>query len=100
MRQYQCRRARRRTRHRTKYLSRFSRTRNCPGEYRGGNQPDIREMVEMAADFQQLEWSPAIEDDLRQIVRLAVREDLDRGHDWTTLAIVSSEEQGRASVVV
>jgi hypothetical protein len=30
------------------------------------------------SDFTQLDWSPAIDDDLRQIVRLAVREDLDR----------------------
>ncbi len=51
-------------------------------------------------DFTQLDWSPAIEDDLRQIVRLAVREDLDRFHDWTTLAIVGPNEQGRAAVVV
>jgi nicotinate-nucleotide pyrophosphorylase (carboxylating) len=54
----------------------------------------------MQRDFTQLDWSPAIEDDLRQIVRLAVREDLDRFHDWTTLAIVGSNEQGRAAVVV
>jgi nicotinate-nucleotide pyrophosphorylase (carboxylating) len=51
-------------------------------------------------DFTQLDWSPAIEDDLRQIVRLAVREDLDRFHDWTTLALVGPEAQGRAAVVV
>jgi nicotinate-nucleotide pyrophosphorylase (carboxylating) len=51
-------------------------------------------------DFTQLDWSPAIEDDLRQIVRLAVREDLDRFHDWTTLAIVDADQQGRAAVAV
>src|SRR5450631_1864150 len=54
----------------------------------------------MPADFHQLEWSAAIEDDLRQLVRLAVREDLDRGHDWTTLALVGADRQGRAAVVV
>lgn len=54
----------------------------------------------MPCDFTQLDWSPAIEDDLRQIVRLAVREDLDRYQDWTTLAIVGAEQQGRAAVVV
>lgn len=53
----------------------------------------------MPNDFQQLDWSAAIEDDLRQIVRLAVREDLDRFHDWTTLAIVDADQQGRAAVV-
>lgn len=54
----------------------------------------------MQRDFSQLDWSPAIEDDLRQIVRLAVREDLDRFHDWTTLAIVDADQEGRAAVVV
>jgi nicotinate-nucleotide pyrophosphorylase (carboxylating) len=53
----------------------------------------------MSNDFQQLDWSAAIEDDLRQIVRLAVREDLDRYHDWTTLAIVDADRQGRATMV-
>jgi nicotinate-nucleotide pyrophosphorylase (carboxylating) len=54
----------------------------------------------MRTDFNQLAWSPALEDDLRQLVRLAVREDLDRQHDWTTLALVGSEVEGRAAVVV
>jgi len=54
----------------------------------------------MPTDFHQLDWNSAIEDDLRQIVRLAVREDLDRFHDWTTLAIVRAEREGRAAVVV
>ena len=51
-------------------------------------------------DFTQLTWSPALEDDLRQLVRLAVREDLDRQHDWTTLALVGPDVRGRAAVVV
>ncbi|MGD9633842.1 MAG: hypothetical protein AB7G28_12375 [Pirellulales bacterium] len=46
----------------------------------------------MRRDFTQLDWSPAIEDDLRQIVRLAVREDLDRFHDWTTHAVVDAAD--------
>jgi len=50
-------------------------------------------------DFDQLDWDAAIEDDLRQIVRLAVREDLDRQNDWTTVALVASEAKGRAAVV-
>jgi nicotinate-nucleotide pyrophosphorylase (carboxylating) len=54
----------------------------------------------VSADFHQLEWSAAIEDDLRQLVRLAVREDLDRHHDWTTLALVDADREGRATVVV
>jgi nicotinate-nucleotide pyrophosphorylase (carboxylating) len=53
----------------------------------------------MPPDFHQLDWNAAIEDDLRQIVRLAVREDLDRQNDLTTLALVAPETQGRAAVV-
>ncbi len=54
----------------------------------------------MPTDFTQLDWNTTIEDDLRQIVRLAVREDLDRFHDWTTLALVDADQQGRAAIVV
>jgi nicotinate-nucleotide pyrophosphorylase (carboxylating) len=51
-------------------------------------------------DFHQIEWDATVEDDLRQIVRLAVREDLGRQNDWTTVALVGPEERGRADVVV
>ncbi len=50
-------------------------------------------------DFQQLEWNAVLEDDCRQLVRLATREDLDRWHDWTTVALVPLEAQGSAAVV-
>ncbi len=50
-------------------------------------------------DFTQLEWNTTLEDDLRQLVRLAVREDLDRQNDWTTLALVNPDRQGRAAVI-
>jgi nicotinate-nucleotide pyrophosphorylase (carboxylating) len=53
----------------------------------------------LTKDFRQLEWDAAIEDDLRQLVRLAVREDLDRQHDWTTVALLPPEAQGRAVIV-
>ena len=54
----------------------------------------------MARDFQQLDWDAAVEDDLRQLVRLAVREDLDRQYDWTTVSLVAADKQGRAVIVV
>lgn len=54
----------------------------------------------MTKDFHQLEWDEAVEDDCRQIVLLAVREDLARQHDWTTLALVPPGARGRAAVVV
>jgi nicotinate-nucleotide pyrophosphorylase (carboxylating) len=50
-------------------------------------------------DFQQLTWNPQLEDDCRQLVRLAVREDLDRQADWTTLATVTEAALGRATMV-
>jgi nicotinate-nucleotide pyrophosphorylase (carboxylating) len=53
----------------------------------------------MHSDFHQLEWDAAIEDDLRQLIRLAVREDLSRQQDWTTVALVDAERRGSAAVV-
>ena len=50
-------------------------------------------------DFAQLEWDEILADDCRQLVRLAVREDLERGQDWTTVALVPAEAQGTARVV-
>jgi nicotinate-nucleotide pyrophosphorylase (carboxylating) len=49
-------------------------------------------------DFEQIEWDGSVEDDLRAIVRLAVREDLGRQHDWTTVALVGPDAQGGAAV--
>jgi nicotinate-nucleotide pyrophosphorylase (carboxylating) len=53
----------------------------------------------VAKDFNQLDWNATVEDDLRQIVRLAVREDLDRYQDWTTVSLVDADTQGRAAIV-
>lgn len=53
----------------------------------------------VTSDFHQHVWSAATEDDLRQIVRLSVREDLDRGQDWTTISLVGPDGQGRAAMV-
>ena len=53
----------------------------------------------MPTDFHQLTWYPEIEDDLRHLVRLAVREDLGRQNDWTTVALVARRSQGRAAIV-
>jgi len=50
-------------------------------------------------DFQQVHWDAELEHHLRQLIRLAVLEDLDRYHDWTTLALVSAEAEGTAVVV-
>lgn len=49
-------------------------------------------------DFQQITWDARLEDDCRQLIRLAVREDLDRVYDWTTVALVGETAQGHATV--
>jgi nicotinate-nucleotide pyrophosphorylase (carboxylating) len=53
----------------------------------------------MSKEFHQLDWDDQLADDCRQIVRLAVREDLDRWHDWTTVALVPAGAQGSATIV-
>lgn len=52
----------------------------------------------MTRDFQQIEWDERTADDCRQLIRLAVREDLDRGCDVTTLALVAEGGRGRAAL--
>ena len=54
----------------------------------------------MDREFSQLQWDAALEDDCRQLVRLAVREDHDRYLDWTTVALVSDQACGAADVVM
>jgi nicotinate-nucleotide pyrophosphorylase (carboxylating) len=53
----------------------------------------------MSKDYYQIEWDATLEDDLRQLVRLAVREDLDREYDWTTVALVGPDVRGKATIV-
>lgn len=50
-------------------------------------------------DYTQIEWDQRLEDDCRQLARLAVREDLQRQHDWTTVALVAAGTRGQAAVV-
>ncbi|HYO23641.1 MAG TPA: carboxylating nicotinate-nucleotide diphosphorylase [Lacipirellulaceae bacterium] len=50
-------------------------------------------------DFQQITWDDLCAEDCRQIVRLAIREDLERQQDWTTLALVPRERTGAARFV-
>src|SRR6516165_576945 len=53
----------------------------------------------MNRDFQQIEWDAAAEAECRRIVQWAVREDLDRGQDWTTVSLVPPDATGRAALV-
>lgn len=50
------------------------------------------------SDFNQIEWDDRLADDCRQLIRLAVREDLDRYVDWTTAILVGESAEGRARV--
>ncbi|MBC7853240.1 MAG: carboxylating nicotinate-nucleotide diphosphorylase [Pirellulaceae bacterium] len=54
----------------------------------------------MRKEYHQFVWSPQVEEDCRRLVRLAVAEDLDRGHDWTTLALAPEDATAAAHVVV
>ncbi len=53
----------------------------------------------MSCDFRQIGWDDACRDACRDLALLAIREDLGRQHDWTTLALVPSDAEGRAVVV-
>lgn len=53
----------------------------------------------MVKEFSQIDWDERLIDDCRQIVRLAVREDLDRFCDWTTLALAPADQRGQTAVM-
>ncbi len=53
----------------------------------------------MTRDFRQIEWDQLVEEDCRALVRLAVREDLEREQDWTTVALVPADHEGAAHMV-
>jgi nicotinate-nucleotide pyrophosphorylase (carboxylating) len=53
----------------------------------------------MKNDYQPQTIDPSLLDDLSQLVRLAIREDLDRGIDITTMALVPPRLKGSASLI-
>lgn len=53
----------------------------------------------MPKEYRQIEWDEMLKDDCRRLMRLAVREDLDRFQDWTTVALVDERATGKAAVV-
>lgn len=57
------------------------------------------EFAPVNKDFTQLVWDERLDDDCRQLVRLAVREDLDRFWDWSTVILVPRESRGVARIV-
>jgi len=53
----------------------------------------------MKRDYAPVRPDAAMEDDCRQLVRLAIREDLERSFDWTTVALIDAERRGTCEVV-
>jgi nicotinate-nucleotide pyrophosphorylase (carboxylating) len=69
---------------------------------RGGRPEAVYQNIEdrsVTREFQQIQWDQLVEEDCRALVRLAVREDLEREQDWTTVALVSADSEGAAHVV-
>ena len=62
---------------------------------------DVRESqtAAMKKQFTQIHWDDALADHCRQLVRLAVREDLEREVDWTTPALIPREAVATATIV-
>lgn len=53
----------------------------------------------MAKQFHQVTWDDLLQDDCRQLLDLAVREDLGREHDWSTLSLIPESAMGEVSIV-
>jgi nicotinate-nucleotide pyrophosphorylase (carboxylating) len=64
----------------------------------GAGASDVFGEVAVNRDFAQLSWNAKLEDDTRRLIRLAVYEDLDAGHDWTTISLVPEGAQAAAEV--
>ncbi len=50
-------------------------------------------------EYEQIAWGPAVDDELRAIVQLAIAEDLGGEQDWTTAALVPADLTAEAYVV-
>ena len=53
----------------------------------------------MDREFHQIVWDESLQDDCRQLVRLAIREDLDRRCDVTTVSLVDRSTTGQATMM-
>lgn len=53
----------------------------------------------MSKDYQQQKWDSAIENDVRNLVRLAIHEDLGRSQDWTTVILVPMGSECQTAMV-
>lgn len=62
-------------------------------------RPDERRPDDGPHDYRPVELDEALESDLRQLVRLAISEDLDTAVDWTTVALIEPDRRGSCRVV-
>ncbi|MCO6459387.1 MAG: carboxylating nicotinate-nucleotide diphosphorylase [Pirellulaceae bacterium] len=62
------------------------------------SEHDPTNLANRRKEFAQIEWDERLEDDCRQLVRLAVREDLDCWYDLTTLALIDERQTGQAAI--
>jgi nicotinate-nucleotide pyrophosphorylase (carboxylating) len=53
----------------------------------------------MPCDFSQIDWDDRCATQCRQLVRLAIQEDLDQQYDWTTLVMVPAHDVRGALIV-
>ena len=53
----------------------------------------------MGKEFRQAVWDERLDEDLRAILALAIREDLGTSGDWTTRALVAEDAMGRGAIV-
>lgn len=53
----------------------------------------------MAAEYTQHSWDDRLADDCRELIRFALRDDLDGQRDWTTEALVPADARASARVV-
>lgn len=53
----------------------------------------------MAKEFHQVQWDDLLQDDCRHLLSLAVREDLGREHDWSTLSLIPESATGEVNIV-
>ncbi|REK13039.1 MAG: carboxylating nicotinate-nucleotide diphosphorylase [Planctomycetota bacterium] len=73
---------------------------SCYYEWAARSHQHSAPLAGVVKEYTQHEWDAAVAEDCREIVRLAVREDLERLFDWTTLALVPPGTEGAAAIVV
>lgn len=57
------------------------------------------EVIVLPTEHQQVIWDDELQQDLAELVRFAIREDLQRLQDWTTVSLVDAGAVGKASAV-